>query len=362
MSRILVCGVIAIAIGAGSIAAQDDTSKKGPVPIYRITVVERSLEAVNYQYRSLPTKIDFRGTVLLSSAKGQATVQSQPGRTQIDAKFENLVPPTRFGREYLSYVIWAISPEGSPRNLGEIIPGGSNDAKLRVTTDLPAFGLIVTAEPYSTVRQPSDVVVLENQVRQDTVGKVETIQAKYELLPRRQYTWQGPTGSDLPAANAPKVSMDRYEAILELYQAQNAVEIARAANAEQYAPTTFEKAQTALAEAQRLESVKANSRQVVQSARAAAQTAEDARTIAERRKQDEQASRAQIEATQARHAQEKAEADAQAARAEADAARADADRERAARERGEAEPRRKGSDANRDQPPVTHSAPGPQAR
>jgi len=316
---------------------QETGPKTGPVPIYRVTVVERNVDAVNYQYRSGPTKIDFRGTVLLSEAKGEATVESQRGRTEIDAKFEKLGPATRFGREYLTYVLWAISPEGAPHNLGEVVPGGSNDARLHVTTDLQAFGMIVTAEPYSAVRQPSDVVVLENQVRPDTVGRSAPIQAKYELMPRGHYTWEVQDKLAAGVSNAPKVSMDRYEAILEVYQAQNAIGIATAANAEQYAPNTLAKAQQELSEAQRLQSSKASTSLIVQSARAAAQTAEDARVIAERRKQDDQLARAQQEAAQAQQAKAHAEADAQQARIDRDAALAQAEAERAAHQRAEAQ-------------------------
>jgi flagellar motor protein MotB len=316
---------------------QETGPKTGNVPIYRVTVVERNVDAVNYQYRSGPTKIDFRGTVLLSEGKGDATVESQRGRTEIDAKFEKLAPATRFGREYLTYVLWAISPEGSPHNLGELVPNGSNDAHIHVTTDLQAFGMIVTAEPYSAVRQPSDVVVMENQVRPDTVGRASPIQAKYELMPRGQYTWQVQDSLAAGVANAPKVSMDRYESILEVYQAQNAIGIARAANAEQYAPNTLSKAEQEFSEAQRLQVTKANTSLIVQSARAAAQTAEDARVIAERRAQDAQLAKAQQQVSQAQQAKAQAEADAQQARIDADAARAQAESERAARERAEAD-------------------------
>ena len=56
-----------------------------------------------------------------------------------------------------------------------------------MTTELQVFGLVVTAEPYFAVSRPSDVVVMENVVRPDTVGKIEVIDAKYELLQRGQY-------------------------------------------------------------------------------------------------------------------------------------------------------------------------------
>src|SRR5579871_6716575 len=268
--------------GTGSVASQ-------PTPIYRVTVVEHGIDAVNYQYRAAPTKIDFRGTVLLPDAKGEATVQSRRGHTEVEAKLENLVAPTRFGREYLTYVLWSISPEGTAQNLGEIIPDPSDRARLRVTTDMPAFGMIVTAEPYSTVRQPSNVVVMENRVRPDTVGQIRPIQPKPELLRQGEYTWdvqeQPPA-----AARAPKVSMNEYEALLQLYQAQNAVAIAQAANAEHYAPDALAAAQRALGEAQRLQTQKGKSKEVVQNAREAIQSAEDARSISERRKREEDAS------------------------------------------------------------------------
>jgi flagellar motor protein MotB len=317
---------------------QDPDSQKGKIaPIYRVTVIERTLKAINYQYRSGPTIIDFRGTVLMPKAKGEATVESRQGRTEINAKLESLTTPQRFGREYLTYVLWAISPEGRPHNIGEIVPNGSDKADLRVTTDLQAFGLLVTAEPYSAVRQPSDVVVAENQVRSDTAGKVEEIDAKYELMPRGQYTWNVSESLSNEVVNAPKVSMRKYEALLELYQAQNAIGVARVARADQYAPDTLAKAQGLLDQAQQLQDRKGETSRVVETAREAAQTAEDARVIAERRKQEEKLTQASAQASAERQARVRAEADAERARADAGAARAQAEAERAARQQAEAE-------------------------
>ena len=182
---------------------QQTDQKSGPAPIYRVTVVERTVKAVNYQYRSDPTLIDFRGTVLLPKAKGEAIVQSKQGRTEIEAKFDSLLEPSRFGREYLTYVLWALTPDGRPHNLGEVIAGTSDKSKLGVTTDMQAFAMIVTAEPHSAVRQPSDVVVLENQVRPDTVGKIEQVEAKYELMPRGLYSWEAPVNLATSSCHAP---------------------------------------------------------------------------------------------------------------------------------------------------------------
>ena len=304
-------------------------------PVYRVTVIQRTVDSVNYQYRSGPTKVDFRGTVLLPAAKGDATVDPQKGRTEIDAKFDGLKAPQRFGREYLTYVLWAISPDGSSHNLGEIVPNSSNHAHLPVTTDLQAFGLIVTAEPYAAVRLPSDVVVMENQVRPDTIGEIRPVQAKVELMPRGQYTWNVPAKESAEMANAPKVSMSRYQAILQIYEAQNAMGIAQANGAERYAPGVFAKAQQELAEAQQLQAGKGNDDRIVQHARAATEIAEDARIIAERREQDEALLSMRQETVEAQQAQLQAEAKAERERARADSAQAQAQLDREARERAE---------------------------
>lgn len=306
---------------------------EAPAPIYKVTVVERTTKAINYRYRSGPTEIDFRGTVLLPQAKGSATVESKQGRTEIDARFEKLNAPGRFGREYLTYVLWALTPDGRPHNLGEIVTDASDKGKLHATTDLQAFALIVTAEPYSAVRLPADVVVLENAVRSDTTGNIEEVQANYSLLPRGQYTWNGP--ADL--GKAPKVSLREYETLTEIYQAQNAVGIARSANAERYAPNTLAKAQQLLTSAQQLHDSHADRTRVIQDARQAAETAEDARLIAQQRKQDDALSNAHLEVSRAQQETARAEDEARLAKSQAEASRAQADAERAARQRAEAE-------------------------
>ena len=157
--------------------------QRGRQPIYTITinVVDRTTKAINYQHRSGSTTIDFQGTVLMPAARGEAKVESKQGYMEVEVEFDNLQSATRFGPEFLTYVMWAITPEGRATNMREVILNGTK-SKLDVTTELQAFGLIVTAEPYFAVSQPSDAVVMENIVRKDTVGKVEEIAAKYELL------------------------------------------------------------------------------------------------------------------------------------------------------------------------------------
>jgi outer membrane protein OmpA-like peptidoglycan-associated protein len=340
--------ILCLTFPLASLLVAQQPPREGTVPIYRVTVIERTAKAVNYQYRAEPTEIDFRGTVLLPEARGHAWVQSKQGRTEIDASMERMQPSQRFGREYLTYVLWAISPEGRPHALGEVVLNGSDKAHLHVTTDLQAFALIVSAEPYGAVRTPSDVVVLENEIRPDTVGRIESVDAKYELLPRGEYTWQISDKLNAELANTPRVSSGEYDALLELYQAQNALGIAGSAGAGQYAPNTYAKAQQLLAEAQSWQSRKGESRKVVEYAKEAAQTAEDARVIAQQRQQEQKLqtataqaataqARAQAEIASAQQAAQQAALAAQQAQADAASAQQRAEAERLARERAEAD-------------------------
>jgi outer membrane protein OmpA-like peptidoglycan-associated protein len=338
--------------------AQTDAPKpQESSPLYRVTVVARTTKAINYRHLSGPTKIDFRGTILLPFAKGEAKVESKKGTAiRIQAQFEKLEPAARFGSEFLTYVLWAISPEGRADNLGEVLIERSK-SKLDVTAQLQAFALIVTAEPYFAVTRPSEVVVVENIVRPDTVGSVEEIDAKFDLLQRGQYTL---VEANAQPASAPGVP-------LEIQEARNAMQIAKAAGAEHYAADSLQKASQLLQQAEEALAHKSDKKQLEMAAREAVQTAEDARAIAAKRTEDErvakerqaaadrearakaqaeEAEKAKLEAQLAteRAAREKAEAEAArlAAQAQQQAAQADAERsrvaaEQAAREKSEAD-------------------------
>lgn len=251
----------------------------GAPPIYRVTVVARTTKAVNYRHRGGATKIDFLGTPLLPNAHGQAKVESKQGYIEIEVEFRELQAATAYGPEFLTYVMWAITPEGRTANLGEVLLNGTN-SKLNVTTEMQSFGLIVTAEPYFAVTQPSDVVVMENVIRPDTRGKVEEVDAKYELLKRGQYTLNVNPAEIKPVRLGRKVP-------LELYEARNAVQIARWTGAQQYAAETFQKASQGLANAEGYLKSKADRKQVVGAAREAVQMAEDSRIIAVKKMEEE---------------------------------------------------------------------------
>ena len=208
---------------------------RGPTaPLVVVTVVGRTTAAINYRPRRGDTTVNMAGTALLPLAHGSAKVAGEQGYMKIEARFEKLEPASRFGREYLTYVLWAITPEGRATNLGEIQVDDAK-AKVEVTTELQAFGLIVTAEPYFAVTQPSDVVVLENVIRADTNASFEVIEAKYELLTRGAY---------LMNQDATRLTVKPLEpgSPMDLAQARNAVELARLAGADRFATETFNKA------------------------------------------------------------------------------------------------------------------------
>ena len=292
-------------------------------PLYRVQVIGRNIPAINYFNRTGSTKIGFEGTSLLPRAKGRATVDNGKGNATIDAHFEGLPPANTFGPEYLTYVLWAITPDGRPTSLGEILPDG-NKAYVRLTTSLQAFGLIVTAEPYFAVTMPSDVVVMQNVVLNDkTAGMVTPIDVHYTLLPRGIYTKTTGTKVLNPITRNNKSP-------LELYEAINAVQIAEAAGADQYAPDILARAKEQLSNAQDLDHRKKNRKQEITFARASVQTAEDARLVTLRKIQSEQLA--------AEKAAQKAQQDA--ANAAAEKSRLDAERAQLAQQQAQLQAQR----------------------
>jgi len=325
----------------------------GSVPVYRVTVVARTTKAINYNHRSGSTMIGFRGTALMPAARGKARVESRQGVIKIDAHMQKMSPATQFGPEYLTYVMWAVTPEGRATNVGEVLLNGDS-SKLDATSELQSFGLIVTAEPYFAVTQPSDVVVMENFVAPGTTGTIEQIDAKYELLQRGQYTLNVNPAEIKPVRLDPKIP-------LELYEARNAVQIARWTGADRYAADTYLKATDGLANAEGYLKGKGGSKPIGTVARESVQMAEDARIITIRKITDEtlsaeRAAAAGREATalsasaaaksetdrvmhEAELARTRAQNEAELSRLQSDAkiAQARADSERADKEKAQAE-------------------------
>jgi outer membrane protein OmpA-like peptidoglycan-associated protein len=304
----------------GQVGSQEQGSQSSP--LYRVTVVARTTKAINYSHAKGSTPIDFKGTVLMPFAKGEARVEGKKGVISISAKFEKLSSATQYGPQFLTYVLWAITPEGRASNLGELEMDGAK-AKVDGAAAFQAFAMIVTAEPYFAVTQPSDVVVMENEVRPDTVGSVEEVDAKFDLLQRSDYSTIT-TGNDATRLD-PRVP-------LSLYEARNAVEIAQAAGSDKYAAASFQKAQQLLQQAEESQKHKAARKDVDMTAREAVQTAQDARSITSKRL-DEERQEAERKAAEAREALAKQQAaDAEKAKLEAQLAQ-----EKAARDKADAE-------------------------
>jgi len=311
-----------------------------PMPIFRVTVVSRTTKAINYNHRNGTTHIDFRGTELMPAAKGEASVESRMGSTKIETAMQHMTPASQYGAEYMTYVLWGITPEGRPNNLGEVVLEGDH-AKLLSTTDLQSFGLIVTAEPYFAVTQPSDVVVAENFIRNDTTGTIQQVDAKFELLQRGQYVMN--RSEYKPVKVDPKGP-------LQLAQAENAVEIARLAGAERYAAETFQKALVDLKNAEDFLHSKNKDRKVSETnAREATQMAEDARIITYKKIHEEQLANERAAAAGRESDARAREAEAQAqARQSAEQARLSAEQSRLDEQRrAQAETERQASDQAR---------------
>ncbi len=322
----------AIALSLPAVAQTDSqTTLKvehmSTTPTFRVTVISRSVQAVNYEHRSGSSKLDFAGTDLMPSANGVATVNSKRGSIAIETEFGDLQKPTTFGNEYLTYVLWAISPEGRAVNLGEVLVGDNHRSKLNVTTDLQAFALIVTAEPYYAVRQPSNAVILENVVRDETKGTTEAVNAKYELMERGGYI---PTGYKFdPVILNAKLP-------LEFFEARNALRIAQSEGAEQYAADSYQHAVKLMNNADGYATDKhIDKKPLIAVSREAVQTAEDARAIAvkkmdevrlanERQDSADAQARTQGQADEAKRQKEQAESDAAKAQAAKTQAESDA--------------------------------------
>jgi len=318
--------------------SQAPTQQNG-VYIYHINVVQRDLDAVNYLHRSGSTSINFEGTPLLPRAQGEAKVTSLRGGITIEAKFKGLTPANGFGKEYLTYVLWAISADGRPQNLGEVLPDNDKNS-IRVTTSFQSFGMIVTAEPYFSVSQPSDVVVLQNAIRQDkTQGELEKVNAHYALLPRGLYA----TATEGAKSNLDPITRNM-RSPLEIYEAHNAYAYAMSVGADKYAADIMQEATTDLKNADDIDANKKGDRKMeITFARQVVQRSEDARLVTLRKQAAErqrnadlakdqaqqqaaqsalQAQQSQLAAQEAQLAKEKADADRARAEAEAAAARA----------------------------------------
>jgi outer membrane protein OmpA-like peptidoglycan-associated protein len=316
-------------------------------------VISKTVHAIGFQVGGGGTKVDMKGTQLMPSAGGEAKIEAKKALTTIQVSLTDMTDPSRYGSEFLTYVLWAVSSEGRTINLGELLRNNSGEAELNATTQLQTFSLVVTAEPYFNVRLPSEIVVVESQIRKNTKGKIFPV-TEYKLMKRNQYEKLG---------NPLALTVDLKNVPLDMYEARNAVDIAKSRGADKYAPEIFSKAQASLQSAETALANKANKKDIISTARQTVQFSEDARALAAQRQEEERittereaaAAKAKAEAeakaaaeakrqaelSAAREAQMKAEAELAAAKAKAEqdalrakeeAAKAEAERNRKAAE------------------------------
>jgi hypothetical protein len=295
------------------VAGAQDTSQSN--------FIKKTIDAIGYQVGGGKTTIDFKGTELRPAATGKAKIEAKQGITGVEAEFFYLAQPTAFGSEFLTYVLWAVSPEGSAYNLGELLVDKNGKSKLKASTQLSMFSLFVTAEPYFAVSRPSEIVILKNSIRKDTKGRIFPVE-NYPLLKKEQYQKLG---------NPLSLTLDLKNVPLDMYEARNAVEIARSHGAQKYAPDIFSRAEGALQIAESALKSKANKKEIISRARQAVQFSEDARSLTSQKLEEERVTKER----EASAAKAKAEAEAKAA---AEAKRqAELSAEREARLKAEAE-------------------------
>jgi outer membrane protein OmpA-like peptidoglycan-associated protein len=304
--------LVVLALSAGTVAAQSEPQTPAS------SVTTRTVKAVGYRVGGGGTKVDLKGGTLMPQANGEAEVEAKAGVTKIEVSVQGLAQPSTLGTEFMTYVLWAVSPEGRTINLGEILTNKNGEGKLSPTTQLQTFSLFVTAEPYFSVRLPSEMLILENDTRKGTKGKIFVVN-DYKLMKRDQYQKMGnPLALTLDLKNVP----------LEVYEARNALEIAKSRSADKYAPEIFSKAEASLKMAENSLARKADKKEIISTARQTVQFSEDARALSVQRQEEERIAneRAAAAAAAKSDAETKAAAEAAEAKQRSDAAAAEAKR------------------------------------
>ncbi len=261
-------------------------------------ITPKTINAIGYPV-GVGTKVDLKGAELMPRGNGEVKVEAKVGATTIEAEIKNMAPPSTLGAEFLTFLLWAVSPEGRTSNLGEILTDKNGEGKLKATTPFQTFSLFVTAEPYFAVRQPSELVILQNELKKGTKGKIFPVN-NYPLMKRNQYQKLG---------NPLALTPDLKNVPLDMYEARNAVDIAKSRGADKYAPDIFSKAVGSLQIAENSLAKKDDNKVVVSNARQTAQFAEDARLLTEQNKEKERIANEQAAAA----AKAKAQAEAKAA-------------------------------------------------
>lgn len=293
-------------VAASGVAQEQATQQNEATPASALTT--KTVQAVGYEVGTGSTKVDLKATDLMPQASGDVKVdiKSKGAEANVDISVKALAPASSLGAEFMTYVVWVVTPEGRTGNTGELLLNKNGDCKLSATTPAQTFSLIVTAEPYFAVRVPSEMVVLQSEPRKDTKGKIFPV-SEYKLMKRGQYQKLGNPLALTPDPNVP----------LQVYEARNAVEVAKSRLADKYAPEVFSKAEASLKMTENALASKADKNAIISNARQTAQVAEDARALSVQRQEEERI----VQEREAAAAKAKAEAEAKASEEAAEAKR-----------------------------------------
>src|SRR5882757_6819153 len=114
VSLLALSSAVAFAQEPNPTQATPNSAASSQNPIFKVEVVSRSVAAVSYRNRSGSTKIDFQGTSLAPKAKGTAEVTSRLGHMEVKLNVKDLPAARQYGPLFLTYVLWAITPDGHP--------------------------------------------------------------------------------------------------------------------------------------------------------------------------------------------------------------------------------------------------------
>ena len=297
--RLISCWLLGVS--AMPLTAQRRSAVEEPGQLKVIQVREPDGQILTYSDLSRPTEVSLVGTSLAREARIKLKIQSasgsssllpfirkrRPGFLEIDINRGNIAglqPAQRFGKDFLTYVLWAVSGDGKASNLGEISSAGQKPISINARTPYQAFWLMVTAEPDFAVVDPSPQVVLysidEGARKEGTEKKVRhkkanlsfsTHYADYDSVP----TAVEASPSELLQARK-AVELASRSGILGLERSSGAPEVEE----EKHTRETLTRAKGFLVQAESAYKKHSKSNNVVQPARTAAQIAENARALA----------------------------------------------------------------------------------
>jgi len=276
--------VVLVLTFAAAYSADGQTLAQKTVPLRMIEVNEPDGQILSYRHLAGSTEVHMRGTRLAPEAKVKLKIGSRPGFVELDINrggISGLMPAHRLGKDFLTYVLWAVSVDGKASNLGEITFEGDRPVSVNLTTPYQTFWLMVTAEPNYAVVDPSAQVVLYS-VKQVSKAENAALPITGDLFFFTHYA---------AYVTAPGGAIDGIPN--QLLQARKAVELAsksgvlavggkRNANVkeEAYTHEAFAQAKTFLARSEAAYKIDPNDQAVVQFARTSAQSAENARALA----------------------------------------------------------------------------------